>query len=157
MGRIYTVTFDNVSVAAAQDLIQVLGASGKICKILREWVNCTDTSGLTSQQIYGRSRYLPATVTNGSGGSTPTPRKRDQGDAAATFTAFANNTTPATSNATAVEVNNWGVNSLGGYDWSYSKGKEPTVNVSTAFTFELLSTVSGTVHMSGGVEVEEIG
>jgi hypothetical protein len=40
----------------------------------------------------GRRRKVvePATVTDGSGGSTPSPTKMDQGDAAATFTALAN-------------------------------------------------------------------
>jgi hypothetical protein len=34
----------------------------------------------------------------------------------------------------------------------------PTVMATgTSYVFELLSTVSGTVHLSGGVEVEEIG
>src|SRR4051794_5105874 len=102
MPRIYTVSFENVSVSAAQDLLQIKGASNKVLRILRRWVSATDTTIPTAQMLRLRERFLPATVTDGSGGSTPTPAKRDQGDAAATFTALANNTTPATTNGTAV-------------------------------------------------------
>lgn len=160
MGRTYTVVFENVAVSAAQDLFQIKGAAGKILKIKRCWVGAADTSLVTAQSIRTRCRYLPATVTDGSGGTTPTPQKVDPGDAAASFTALANNTTQATTNGTAAVLAVSGDHIYAGagpnsYQWQ--SGKEPTIGPSESFTFELLSTVSGTVHLSGTVEVEEHG
>jgi hypothetical protein len=155
MSRIYSVTFENVTVSAAQDLLQIKGASNKMLRILRRWVGATDTTIPTGQMLRLRERILPATVTDGSGGSTPTPVKHDQGDAAATFTALANNTTPATTNGTAVVVYTAGCHIFNGFDDIHDD--PPTVIPNASYVFELLSTVSGTVHLSGGVEVEELG
>lgn len=157
MGRIYRVTFSNVVVAAAQDLLQVKGASGKILKIREWWYGATDTTLVTAQGLRSRSRYLPATVTDGSGGTTPTPAKTDPGDAAASFTALANNTTPATSSGTAIVLDESGDHIYNGYRKQWRAGAEPTIGPSESWVGELLSTMSGTVHLSGGVEVEEMG
>ena len=155
MSRIYTVSFENVLVSAAQDLIQIKGASNKILRILRRWVNATDTTIPTGQMLRLRERILPATVTDGSGGTTPTPVKHDQGDAAATFTSLANSTTQASSSGTAVVIYATGCHIFNGFDDIHDE--PPTVIPTSSYVFELLSTVTGTVHLSGGVEVEEIG
>lgn len=155
MPRTYSVTFEQVSVAAAQDLVQINGGAGKICRILRQWVSSSDTTAPTNQQLALRSRFLPATVSNGSGGTTPTPRPLDPGDAAASVTALANNTSKATTNGTATILEENGCNVYAGYDYAFPR--PPIVGPSEAFVFELLSTVSGTVHLSGGVLVEESG
>lgn len=155
MPRPYEVTFENVLVSAAQDLVTILGATGKICRILRAWVTSVDTTLVTSQQIQLRGRFLPATLTAGSGGTTPTPRPTDPGDAAASFTAHVNDTTKTTTSGTATTLEENGCHLYQGFDKTFAR--PPIVGPSEAFVFELLSTVSGTVHMSGGVEVEEMG
>jgi hypothetical protein len=157
MPRIYRVTFENVTVSAAQDLVQIKNASGsnKVLRILRRWISAVDTTAPTGQMLRLRERILPATVTDGSGGSTPTPAKLDQGDPASTFTAFANNTTPATTSGTAIVVYATGCHIFNGFDDIHDE--PPIVIPTSSYVFELLSTVSGTVHLSGGVEVEEIG
>lgn len=155
MPRVYSVTFEGVSVSAAQDLVQIKGASGKMLRILRQWVGCTNTTAPTNQQLSLRSRFLPATVTDGSGGSTPTPQPVDPGDAAATFTSLANDTVKATTNGTAKTLEENSCNIFAGYDYTFPK--PPLVGPSQSFVFELLSTVSGTVTLSGGVLVEELG
>jgi hypothetical protein len=155
MSRIYSVTFENVTVTAAQDLLQVKGATGKMLRILRRWVNSVDTTIPTAQMIRLRERFLPATVTDGSGGTSPTPVPHDPGDAAASFTAKANNTTQATSSGTAVVLYATGCHIYNGFDDIHDE--PPVIGPSESYVFELLSTVSGTVHLSGGVEVEEIG
>lgn len=157
MSRIYKVTFENVSVSAAQDLVQIKNASGsnKLLRILRRWVGATNTVQPTGQMLRLRDSLLPATVTDGSGGTSPTPAKMDQGDAAATFTAKANSTTQATTSGTAVVLHTEGVHIFNGYDDIFDE--PPTVAPAQSYVFELLSTVSGTVNLSGGVEVEEIG
>lgn len=155
MGRKYRVTFENVAVSAAQDLIQITGATGKMYRILRHWVGCTDTSVATGQMLRLRARFMPATFTVGSGGTTGiTPSRNDVGDAAASTTTCAtNNTTGGTTSGTAIVTYTNGCHLYQGDNWRYDEG--PVIGPSEAFVFDLLSTVSGTVHLSGGCEIEE--
>jgi hypothetical protein len=155
MGRIYRVTFDAVNVTAAQDLIQINGAAGKMLRILHRWVAATDTTIPSAQMLQLRERYLPSTVTNGSGGTSPTPQRTDPGDAAASFTALVNSTTKATTSGTAVQLFATGAHIFNGYDDTVIAPYP--IGPSEAYVFELESTVSGAVHLSGGVEVEETG
>jgi hypothetical protein len=155
MGRVYRVLFENVTVSAAQDLALIVGAAGKQLKIRKQWVSATNTTLPTAQMLQFRGRFLPATVTNGSGGAAATPRPVDAGDAAATFTARVNDTTKATTSATAVVLEQNGGHIYNPYECVFQA--PPQVGPSQAYVFELLSTVSGTCAFSGGVEVEEIG
>lgn len=162
MPRFYLVTFEQVAVTAAQDLVQITGATGKIYRIRRRWVGCTDTTIPTAQMISLRERFFTATVTVGSGGTTGiTPTRRDVGDAVcSTTTCATNNTTKATTSGTGSIINEIGVHIYNGYDEPWldaPMGVPPFVGPSEAYVFELLSTVTGTVHLSGGVEIEEMG
>lgn len=157
MGRIYNVTFEDIAVSAAQDLIQLKGATGKICFVRRQWLSFTNTTLPTAQGIKVRSRFLPATVTDGSGGGTPTVSKLDPGDAAASVTALRNNTTQATTNGTAIVLEEGGDHIYNPYEKVFPQKTPPTIGPSESFVFELLSTVTGTVNMSGGIEIEECG
>lgn len=155
MPRTYSVTFEEVLCSSPQDLLQIKGAAGKTLRILRQYVALTDSSPPTNQQLAVRSRFLPATVTDGSGGTTPTPRPFDPGDAAASFTALANDTTKATTNGTATILEENACNSFAGYDYMFPRA--PIIGPSESFVFELLSTTVGGPHLSGGVVVEESG
>ena len=157
MPRVYRVTFEGVAVTAAQDLVFVPGATGKMVRILRRWVGATDTTLPTAQMLQLRERFLPATVTAGTGGTTGiTPSKTDPGDATCSITtAGTNNTGKATTSGTAVVLNEDSCHINNGYN-EYSLNPPP-IGPSEGYVFELLSTVSGTVHLSGGVEFEEIG
>ncbi len=158
MPRIYTVAVENVAVSAAQDFFQVKGAAGKTLRVLRVNIGSTDTTLPTAQMCRWRCRFLPTTVTDGSGGSTPTPQKNDPGDAAASFTALANNTTPATTNATAVVLAVKGVHIHAEAEFNFQTTRGwPVIGPSESVVVELLSTVTGTVHMSGTIELEESG
>lgn len=153
----YTTTFEGVAVSAAQDLVSLKAAAAVPIRILRYWVNAIDTSLPVSQMLELRARLLPATVTQGSGGTVPTPQKiGSQGDAAAVTTAHVNDTSKATTGGTAVITDEQGCHIYNGYD-SAIQGRDPlTVAAAAGFVWELLSTVSGTVHLSGGVDWEEI-
>jgi hypothetical protein len=157
MARRYKVSFENVAVSAAQDLVQVTGATGKLMRILRHWFGVTDTTLPTAQALRLRARFLPATVTVGSGGTTGiTPSRNDPGDAAcSSATCATNNTTQATTSGTAVVLYTNGVHLYNGENWTWTE--PPLVGPSEAFVFELLGAPSGTVHLSGGVEFEELG
>lgn len=157
MPRQYHVTFSNVTVSAAQDLVQIIGAAGKLMRIKRIWLGCGTASLAAAQGLRLRARFMPVTVTVGSGGTTGiTPSKKDQGDAAcSSATCAINNTTPATTNGTAVVLYENGVHLYKGEDKIFDD--PPTVGPSQAFVFELLAAPSGTVTLSGGVDFEEIG
>lgn len=155
MPRTYTVSFENVVISAAQDLIQIKGASNKVLRVKRLWLGMTSTTLQTAQGLRLRVRQLPATVTDGSGGSTPTPQLLSPGDAAASFTALVNNTTPATTSGTAHVLYDRGVHNYSGDDLVFAV--PPEVIPSTSIVYELLSTVLGTCAFSGGAEVEEYG
>lgn len=156
MGRRYTVTFENVAVSAAQDLISLKGSTGKTCKVLRAWLGMTDTTIQTAQGMRLNIKFGSATVTLGSGGSTPTPGLTDPGDSAASFTAHANDTTPATTSGAFTSKYSQGIHNYAGLDWPL-KDAGLVFGLNQGVVFELLSTVTGTCHFSGGVEVEETG
>ena len=165
MARIYRVTFEGVAVSAAQDLVTLLlpttAGNFKQIDLLRYWVCATDTTLPTAQMLQLRLRWLPATVSAGSGGNTPTPVQLDQGDTAAKCTAHINDTSKSTTNGTAVIWDEQACHIYNGFD-SAASGQDPfpLPNNSTsqqAVVFELLSTVSGTVNLSGGLEFAEAG
>lgn len=155
MARRYSVNFTAVTVSAAQDLISITGATGKMCRIIRVSVGIAATTLSTAQGLEIRCRFLPATVTAGSGGGSATPQKMDPGDAAASFTARINDTTPATTSGTAIVLESNGCHIYSGFDYQFPT--PPVVGPSEAFVFELLNTVTGTVVLSGTAIVEEIG
>lgn len=155
MPRLYTVTFEKVTVSAVQDLFLLLGATGKMCKLKRVAIADVDATLPAATQMALRVRFLPATVTNGSGGSTPTPQKFDPGDAAASFTAHANDTVKATTSGTAVTIEENGAFLYSG--WDYTFPNPPVFGPSEAIVVELITTPSATWILSGSVLVEETG
>jgi hypothetical protein len=157
MPRIYKVSFSNVLVAAAQDLVLVTGATGKLMKILRHNIACSNVSLAVGQNLSLRSRFLPATVTVGSGGTTGiTPSKTDPGDAVCSSTTCGtNNTTQSTTNGTAIVLYTGGCHLYNGELHRYDC--PPPIGPSEAFVFELLNVLSGTVNLSGWVEFSEEG
>jgi hypothetical protein len=155
MGRRYSVTFENVAVAAAQDLFEINGAAGKMLRIIGIKWGATNTTLPTAQMLSTRARFLPATVTSGTGGAAVTPQPYDPGDAAASFTAERNNTTPATTSGTAKILHEAGNHVYAGEDYMFPT--PPVIGPSESFVYELLSTPAGTLNLSGKIEVEEIG
>ena len=156
MPRIYTVVFEKVSVTAVQDLFQLIGAAGTMCKLTRVAISNVDSTLPAAQDMALRVSFLPATVTNGSGGSSPTPQPKDPGDAAASFTAKANSTSKASTSGTAVKLEENGAFLYGGYDVRQTFGY---FGPSESIVVELITApaASGTWVMSGTVEVEETG
>jgi hypothetical protein len=156
--RRYEATEANFTIAAGMDLLQVKNgaSSGKMCKVIRWYWKPTDNTLMTAQIFMTRCRVLPATVTDGTGGTTATPRPLDPGDSASTVTVLTRNTTPATTSGTARTYDEGGSHGYNGYEQSPD---EPViVPPGSSFTFELTSsTVQGTVKMSVGVEFEELG
>lgn len=157
MARVYTLSFKAVAISAVQDLITAKGITGKTCRVRRVWLQMNDTTLQTAQGLKLNVKYGSATVTVGSGGSAPTPRPADPGDAAASFTGRANDTTQATTSGSFVDLTPTGGHNYGGYDYTWPKGEEPVFGLNEAVIFELNSTVTGTCTFSGGMTVEESG
>jgi hypothetical protein len=160
IGRRYILPIPPATVAAAQDLAQFNGAAGKVYRIISQSIGCTDTTIATGQMLSLRARYLPATVTNGSGGTgSLTPSAVDPGDAACSSAGnLINSTTKAITGGTAVILFEGSCHLYQGHYKNYENEDAcPILIPSTAFVFELLSTVSGTVNLSGELVVEEIG
>jgi hypothetical protein len=156
MGRRYTIPFDNVAVTQQQDLVTLYPNSGTFPKtfgkLLRVWVMCSDTTLPTAQQLRLRVARRQA-IAPGGGGMAPAPMADDAGDPASQYLAHINDTTLAT----------------GTVDWQYEFGcylytgadlvfsDPPTMNGGDGFVFQLESTVSTLVHLSGGLLFEEFG
>jgi len=154
MPRAYTVKFEKVAVAAIQDLFAIIGGAGKIVRLTGFNLSDVDNTPPTAQMLALRASYLPATVTAGSGGSTPTPAPVDHGDAAATFTAAANNTTQATSSG---KITLWegGCHLYAGIDFDFDP--PILVNPSTTAVIELITTPGASLTVSGTARCTEEG
>ena len=156
MARRYFVPIDQVAftMGTATDIVQLLGATGKFIRPIAYKLKPAQGTLPTAALIEVRCRFLPATVTQ-SGGTSVTPQKLDAGDAAASFTAFINNTTKATTSGTAVITDADGAHIFTGVDLM------PTVPAvigpAEAWVFELIAGTAQSVVCSGGVYVEELG
>lgn len=107
MGRIYTVSYSGTLTNAGgdSDLFTILPADDKPCRLIGlDLGQHTEVGDAQEESLRISIVRLPATVTNGSGGSTPTPVAIDSHAAAAGFTARANDTTLATTNGTAATL-----------------------------------------------------
>jgi hypothetical protein len=93
--RIYSAAFDNVTIAAVQDVFYLKAGAANGIEI--HHIQLGAGAVTAAAEIRLRLKRLPATVTAGSGGSAPTISTIDSGDTkTATATARANDTTQAT-------------------------------------------------------------
>jgi hypothetical protein len=155
--RIYEVNEPIFTPTVTSDLLQIKGAAGKMLFIRRWWWRMADLDGIlpTAQVLVTRCRYLPVTVTDGTGGGTPTIKPLDQGDSAATFTAISHATAKATTSGTAVILEHGSSHIYNGYEQSLPD--VPPIGPSTSFVFELLNTtLISAPKLIIGAEVGEI-
>lgn len=116
MSRIYTVVYQGTLANASGDidLVEILPADDKPVKLRGMKIGQISEVGDTAEEGLRVSIIrLPATVTSGSGGSAATPTPMDSGDAAAGFAAEVANSTVATTNGTAVIIEEIGWNLRG--------------------------------------------
>lgn len=156
MPRLYTCSFENVTIAAVQDLISCRGSTGKLCKLISAWFGPSNTTLQTAQHLRLNIKLATATITLGSVGTAVTPAPVDLGDVAASFTSRANDTTPATTSGAFTNRYPVGIHNYAGYFRNFG-AKGPVFGLNQGLVFELLSTVSGTCVFSGGLEIEESG
>lgn len=157
MGRMYTMGFNGATLGTSgpQDLLAVYTGSSKI--IAPRSVNLSPAIGSTTiSNLRIRLRYLPTTVTSGSGGGAGTIARWVAGDAAATATGRINDTTQATTSGTAVDLWDDAWNTINGFLWApASPNQPPIIGISGAFIVSLDSTPAALV-VSGSVTFEEL-
>lgn len=163
--RTYTAQFNAVSVTAAQDLFEVKGAAGKMVFVQRVKIGSSDTTIASGQMLNVEGVFLPATVTDGSGGTTPAMVKMDAGDAVASCSVLANNTTGASTSGTAAVQVSAGEHVYNGIDLRFAMpGSEggglppaPVIGPSEAWVLKLIAAPTGTLHLNGTVWLGEVG
>lgn len=129
MARTYTVPFTATAITAAQDLWEITPADDKPVKILGLVIGqYTDVGDAASENL--SVKISRGWGTSGSGGTTPTPSPVGQADAAAGFTAEANNTTVASTGTEVVLFSDvW--NTQAGYQMWFPEGCQPGCSQAT--------------------------
>lgn len=155
MPRQYLVVSENVSVSAVQDLLGIYGAALKMGRVLAVGWSCTDLAPAT-ENLRTRCKLLgPSTLTAGSGGTTPTPQKVDPGDANASITAHANDTSQASTTGTNNEEASDSSPLATGYVFTFPK--PPILPPTSAFIFDLYAAPGAARHITAWALVEEMG
>jgi len=103
-----------------------------------------------------RIRRVPATVTAGSGGSTPTPRRLNFGDAVATITAHANDTTAMTSSGTIEDLLQDMAVFFNGFLFVATPREDIIIQPSQGLAINLPTAPSASTNMSWTAIVEEL-
>jgi hypothetical protein len=160
MGRIYRVVYSGTLTNAGgnSDLLTILPASNKPCRLAGWILGQTSELGDAAEEIVRLSvQRLPATVTNGSGGSSPTPAPQDSVDPAAGFTARVNDTTVATTSGAAIVLEEvaWNVRASP-YERYIPEEMRPLVRSGEALVVRLESTVADDVTGALTFLVEEL-
>lgn len=151
-GRIYTVSFQNVTISAVQDMIAIkAGASNPIAILSVNIGQITGTS-VANQRI---RLQQAGTFSFGSGGTTPTPAKWIQSDAATAATAHCNDTTPSASTFTDLWDDQWNI--VNGFLWVPPVPSRPPV-IAVAGGFRVtLDTAPASLVTNMTVTYEELG
>jgi hypothetical protein len=153
MGRVYTVNFASVAVSTAQDLITIF-TGAKAVRLHSAVIG--QTTAATVGNLAVSIKRLPATVTAGSGGTTPTPQPVSPNDTAATITAHANDTTRTTTGGTAAVMVADVFNVINGYLYLPPDEDRIVVGPSQALVLSLDTAPGSSETMSGTITVEEL-
>jgi hypothetical protein len=152
--RIYSAAFDNVTIAAVQDVLYLKAGANNGVEI--HHIQLSAGAVTAAAEIRLRLKRLPATVTAGSGGSVPTISTIDSGDTkSATATARANDTTQATTSGTAVIILPWQWNVLGPFEYLPAPEDREVCQASEAFVLDIPGTPASTI-VSGWIKWREI-
>ena len=149
--RVYTANFENVTIAAVQDVIS-LRAAGAANGAELHHIVLSAGAVTAAAEIRLRLKRLPATVTAGSGGSAPTISAVDSGDTkTATVVIRANDTTQATTSGTAAILCTWQWNVLGFFEHLPAPEDRENIQPGEALVLDIPGTPASTV-VSGFVK-----
>ena len=155
MGRLYTSTFTGVAASAAQDLFSLLTPADLIAEV-HELHIAQDSDVGDSAEIIEIIRVRSGQTTVGSGGTAPAMERKEGGDAAATCTVRANDTTQASS-GTIIAKYHWGWNVRVPFEKVWTPETRPLLIPSTRMTFELMANPSSAITVSGTLVFMELG
>jgi hypothetical protein len=151
----YSAVFEAVSVSVAQDFFELTAPATAVIAVHE--IHITQDAAETSEQLPVRLIRVPATVTGGSGGSTPTPRKMMTGSPAAAAVVEANNTTVATTSGTLEVLRRQGDNVLNGWHWVFTPESRLYLAPSGVLVVRLATAPGAALTMSGELIWEELG
>lgn len=155
MGRIYSVPMKAVSATLAQDLWNIIAGANMALAIHSITLG---QKNLTAVEMWSLTlRRFPVTVTNGTGGTAPTPAKHNFNDAAATFTARMNDmTTRASTTGTAVDLPCDAMNVLNGFFFLPPPEDRIIIAPNQNLIVGLETPPSAAALLSGSIVVEEL-
>lgn len=157
MARRYSVVFENVAVAAAQDFFEITPADDKPIRILGFTianVGGTADAGDAQEELL-RIEVIRGHTVSGSGGTAPTAVPLDPNDTAAGFTAEVNNTTIANTGTTTIPFVD-GFNVRIPYSMFFTPETQiEATQANTTICLRLLSTPADSITMSGTLFIEE--
>lgn len=145
----YTATFEEVAVSAAEDLFEINAPSDGV--VVVHGLEISQSSDTDSEQL---NLLIHRASTSGSGGSTPTARPLEVGDPAFGGTVEANNTSQGTEGTI---LHSAAFNVLNGYVWWPTPECRPVISPSGRLVVELQTTPGDALTMSGTIYFEEIG
>lgn len=159
LGRLYTVTFENVSYTTANgdhDYFELTPADDKPIVLEAIYIYTTTEVG-DAQEEQVRWSIVRGHTTSGSGGSAPTPAPAGQStDSAAGFTAETSNTTIASTAGTTLHAGAYNIRT----GLEYVPPPEHRIVCTqgqTTLVVRQLSTLADDASMSGTAYVREIG
>lgn len=152
--RTYSIVFQNISVAAVQDLLSLY--CGASMGVELHGINIGQVTGITQQNLNISVVRLPATVTSGAGGGAVTPRRANPNDAAATATARRNDTTQATSTGTVEVLYADVLNTLNGMMFFWPPDDRPKAGLSQALILRLDTAPTAAMSVSGSLLFGEL-
>lgn len=152
--RLYSVAFKDVSISAAQDLINLTATAGMAFKV--HAVELGQRTLATWEAKNVRMTRNPATVTTGSGGAAATPRALNPSDVAATVTARTNDTTGQTTSGTATDILAREWEFLNGFFWLPAPEQRPIIRPSEGLVLRIDTAPSAAMLASGYILFEEL-
>jgi hypothetical protein len=155
MGRIYTARFGAVALTAQQDLLSLLAGSNCALRIHEIGLSQVTNTGDANEKEWNLLIKSGAT-TAGSGGTAPTPGQNDFGDAAATATARANDTTVATA-GTIVTHYSWNWNIRIPFQYIWTPETRIVIRPARRIVFGLGTTPAASTTCDGFIVFEEMG
>jgi hypothetical protein len=155
MARVYSVSFENVAVSAAQDFFELTPADDHPIVLLALYIDQSSDVGDAAEELL-RYKIIRGHTTSGSGGSTATPRPMDPGDAAAGFACEINNTTIASA-GTAVDIHAGAFNIRSGLALIWPPEMTPVANQgNTTIVVRLMAAPADALTMGGTLYVAEL-
>ncbi len=152
MGIMYTASFTEVAVSAAQDIFELTAPSDAAVIIHSCYIGQSSDFGDSAAE--GLPINITRYSTGGSGGSTLTERPHEVGSPASGSSVEANNTTQG---GTPVVVASDDFNVQAGWQYRPTPEERITVSPSGIIAIELPAAPSDALTMSGSLTFEEIG